>query len=136
MSFWKSLFGAKVPESPTLPSPAKASSDNAKISAELVLASTDLRNAAQTLGLVGRAIEGRNALMSLADRFDKVNDSQFSRPSPGYSPAELAESFRGVNSRLSDDEVVFWCHRMANNLRAEIAAINKRIVELRRSSSS
>ena len=102
------------------------------ISADLALASASLLKAAQALGLVARPGEGRSALVSLANIFDEANHTALGEPSPGYKSAELAQTFRSVNDRLSDDEIVFWCQRMARNVRAEIAAINQRIADLRR----
>ncbi len=102
------------------------------ISRDLALASARLLKAAQALGLVAKPSEGRSTLVSLANTFDEASHAALGEPSPGYKPAELAQTFRSVNNRLSDAEIVFWCQRMARNVRAEIAAINQRIADLRR----
>jgi len=104
----------------------------ATISRDLALASARLQQAAQALGLIAKASEGRSTIANLANIFDKANYPALGEPSPGYRSADLAQTFRSVNDRLSDDEIVFWCQRMARNIRAEIAAINQRIAELRR----
>ena len=98
MKIWERLFGGsslRVPQSQassfssaassnaTVASSVKAMDEAATISRDLALASARLQQAAQALGLIAKASEGRSTIANLANIFDKANYPALGEPSPG-----------------------------------------------------
>ena len=117
MSFWKSIFGAK--KSMAAPSPAEQSpaAKRAWAIATLGVQSARLLKAAIALGEVRTAIEARQTLTKWAGIFEHATKlTLHGNEEPDASLSQIAEGFRQIIEKQSDELTIKFCHDASREL--------------------